>query len=113
MSKKLPGVFANSINKQINNNEKVFTSNSVVSDEVVESFKSNPLYEKSIKQKIDEIFKSRKYIYKVPVKITTSDGVLVKYVIGRNSNNLITIDNELIAIDDILDISISDSDSDS
>lgn len=110
MNKKLPGVFANEINKQINNNEKVYasTKKEIIKEAETPKSKVKPVYEKTIKQKIDDIFKSKKYIYKIPVKITTDDEELTKYIIGRNTKNLITIDNELVEIEKVKDIALID-----
>ena len=50
------------------------------------------------------MFNSTSYIYKADVKITLKNGSISKRIVGRNSTHLITIDNELIPITDILDI---------
>ena len=96
MEKKVPKVFANKINKKIeNNNSYSVTKN----DEVRKS-----TIPKNINLKINEIFKSNNYVYKADVLLTTKSGTSKKRIIGRNKNNLITIDNETISIDDIIDI---------
>ena len=88
MKKKLPNVFKNSINKPLNNNKKVFYSNKVERKEEV---------------KIDDLFKQNQ-IYRTLVTITLKDKVIEKKIIGRSQKHLITIDNELILIDDIIKI---------
>lgn len=96
MEKKVPKVFANKINKKIeNNNSYSVTKN----DEIRKS-----TIPKNINLKINEIFKSNNYVYKADVLLTTKSGTSKKRIIGRNKNNLITIDNETISIDDIIDI---------
>ena len=112
--KKLPSVFANKIDKQINNNEKVYCSfnkeeikqenndQELISNNILSSMSK----ELDIRQKINKIFNSSNYIYKIDVNIKTKTDTLTKKIIGRNSKSLITIDNELIAIDDIIDISL-------
>ena len=57
-----------------------------------------------ILQKINSIFTSSNYIYKADVEIKLKDKTINKRVIGKNKTHLITIDNELISISDILDI---------
>ena len=47
---------------------------------------------------------SKDYIYKADVTIVTDNQVLEKRIVGKNSNNLITIDNEYIPISIIRDI---------
>ena len=107
MQKKLPKVFANDIN-EVNNNSRIFYSADSI--EKVDDRRSNKLESvkklkgKSILQKINEIFNSPYYIYKADVDITLDSGKVTKKIIGKNSKNLITIENELISIDSIRDI---------
>ena len=93
MEKKIPKVFANKIDRKIENNE-VFKDDTIKEDIL------------DINSKINNIFKSKDYIYKVDVNIKLKDGVVSKRVIGKRNDYLITMDNELIKISDILDISI-------
>lgn len=95
--KEIPKVFHNNINKSFNNNKSVFYSgNNDVDKKTV-----NP---KLINQKINEIFSSPNYIYKANVEIKLKDKTVNKRIIGRNKNYLITMDNTLIPIVDIVDI---------
>ena len=55
-------------------------------------------------EKINDIFSSPNYIYKANVEITLKDKKIVKRIIGRNKNYIITMDNDLISINDIIDI---------
>ncbi len=105
MNKKLPRVFANKIEKKIKNNKEVYISTNKQEQEY-KNEKQNRLNTKSISQKINEIIKSKKYTYKVPVKIQLNDKEIVTNIIGKNQNNLITINNELIKINDIQNIEI-------
>lgn len=109
MEKKLPSVFANKIEKNLSNNDKVYYSESRNKEEN----KTEPtnglnkfahLSEKNVNQKINAIFNSPRYIYKADVVITTKDGKLNKRIIGQNVTHLITYENELIPITDIIDI---------
>ena len=100
MEKKLPKVFANKIDKPLKNNETVYYERN--EDRKEEPPKTNSFF--SINQKINQIFFSSRYVYKADVVITTKDGKLNKKIIGRNRNELITMDNEVIKIADILDI---------
>ncbi len=88
----LPKVFHNNINKKFNNNKDVFYS------------RHNIVDTKAIYQKINDIFSSPNYIYKANVEISLKDETIVKRIIGRNKDFLITMDNELIKISDIVDI---------
>ena len=100
--RELPKVFANKIDKKIENNKSYCISKN---EEKVEE-KSDRTYkiEKNINQKINEIFTSPRYVYKADVIITTNEGDMEKRIIGKDGNSLITIDNELISIDRIIDI---------
>lgn len=102
MSKELPRVFANKIDKKIINNEEYAVSKNQENTENKNEFGKN------INQKINDIFSSYRYVYKADVIITTSEGDINKEIIGKKGNNLITIDNELINISDIKDIRFND-----
>jgi len=106
MEKKLPKVFANTIDKELKNNESVFYEKMKEKEET--EIRQVNKYDLSISQKINKIFGSSKYVYKADVDIKTKDGTFSKKVIGRNKNQLITIENELINIDDIIDIKFSE-----
>lgn len=115
MERKLPSVFANKIEKEVGNNKKVFYSGkdgvtgtsdrkATNEDDFAQNIKDHLIKPKNIYQKINDIFNSSRYVYKADVEITLKDGVVTKRIIGKNSNHLITIDNELIPISDIVDI---------
>ncbi len=100
MGKELPKVFANKIEKQMNNNKEY----SVSKNEEEKPTNTDTKITKNINQKINDIFSSYKYVYKADVIITTDEGETIKRIIGKNGNNIITIDNELIDINKIKDI---------
>mgnify|MGYP005801184929 CR=1 FL=1 len=109
MKKELPKVYANAIDKEIKNNERVSYSKSEERDvkEDVKLSKSDILKNElkgNINQKINNIFNAQNYIYKADVVITFKDKKVNKRIVGRNGNHLITYDNELIPISDIVDI---------
>lgn len=98
--KDLPKVFQNNINKKFNNNNNIYYSGSNNMDENRNETKDN----KSVVQKINEIFSSPNYVYKANVEITLKNKKVNKRIIGRNKNYIITMDNTLIPINEILDI---------
>ena len=101
MEKKLPKVFANKIDKNLNNNETVYYNK----NEERKIEEKDPLSSiLTVNQKINQIFSSARYVYKADVVITTKSGKINKRIIGRNRNELITMDNEVININDIIDI---------
>ena len=98
MANKLPGVFPGKVDKNSGNNKNFSYSK----EEVV----SKPIVQKNIKQKLNKIFNSSNYVYKADVEITLKDKPITRRIIGKNKTHVITIDNELIPISDILDIKI-------
>ncbi len=112
MKKRLPVIFVNEIKKRMDNNNSVFYSAYEIKEESkppIDNFikeKEQIMNEEiDINQKIDEMFNSPNYVYKMGVTITMMSGEeLKKEVIGRINNKLITIDDDFIAIDEIKDI---------
>lgn len=101
MKKEKPRVFANKINKKLENNDTyAVTKNEENRESNVKYTKEN----KNINQKINDIFKSTDYIYKADVEIVLKDKTISKRIIGKKSDSLITMDNELIPISEIRDI---------
>ena len=97
--KDLPKVFHSSASKKFNNNSNVYYSSNNrnnSNDDIKDS--------RTITQKINEIFASPNYIYKANVEITLKDRKVTKRIIGRNKQYIITMDNNLIPISDIVDI---------
>lgn len=95
--KELPKVFHNKIDKKFDNNRSVFYSNNTYEED-------RSVDTRTILQKINEIFSSPNYVYKANVEITLKDKKVTKRIIGRNKNYIITMDNDLIPISDIVDI---------
>ena len=101
MDKKLPKVFANKVDSKGNNKNTYYSTDN--NEEVNFVFDDNDS-DKNINQKLNDIFNSSNYIYKADVIIKLKDKTLTKRIVGRNSTHLITMENELIPISDILDI---------
>lgn len=94
---KLPNMFKNNITKKIDNNEEIYYSYNNLERNVLKKGEN-------VLQKINTIFSSNNYIYKADVEIVLKDKTINKRIIGRNKTHLITVDNDLIPISDILDI---------
>lgn len=98
--KDLPKMYAGNFDKDIRNNTTLYsTLNKNNNQEKEVSFDRF-----SIEQKIFDIFNAKDYIYKADVIIVTDSGKYNKRIVGKNSNNLITMDNEYIPISIIRDI---------
>lgn len=91
---KLPNVYANPIDKKIDNYQDSYRS----------SANTQTMNPKDINKKINEIFASLNHIYKSKVRITLKDGIHEEQIVGKTNINLLTIDNKLIKITDIIDI---------
>ena len=94
--KKLPNLYTNTFNKKIDNSIDFIT--------IKENNVERNLSVQELNKKIDNIFKSTNYIYKIKVLITLENETLKETIIGKKGNNLITIDNKLINISNIKDI---------
>lgn len=84
--KKLPKIYKNNINKPLNNNNKVYYS-------------GKKTIEKEMS--IDELFKQNEIYRRTATIILNNGNEITKTIIGRSIKHLITLDNELIPIDDI------------
>lgn len=96
--KKLPELYTNTFNKKIDNSLEYIS----IPKETIEN--NTDLSKYSLNKKIENIFKSKNYIYKIKVEISYQNETTTETIIGKTKNNLITIDNKLININDILDI---------
>ncbi len=95
--KDIPKMYQNRIRKSFHNNKTVFTSY----DENMEIKKYD---NGDIRKKINDILNSNTFIYSKLVHIVLEKGVIKRKIIGIYGNNLLTIDNEYIPIDNIYDI---------
>lgn len=95
--KELPKIYHDDTNKEFSNNNKFFYSNNSNQEEKIED-------NRTVIQKINEIFSSPNYIYKANVEIVLKNKTIKKRIIGRNKDYIITMDNNLIPIKDIIDI---------
>ena len=89
--KKLPKIYQNKIDKNIHNNKEM--------DYVK---KSN----KNIKERLNIIFNGEVYSYNKEVIIETNNKVYDTYIITRTKNNIVTLEDKIININDIKDIKI-------
>lgn len=91
----LPDVFQNKKIEIRETPQELFYGNQVITKT------QNP---KDIKATIKNLFQSKNYVYKLDVIIETKSKTFDTAIVGQTNNHLITIDNELILIRDILDI---------
>ncbi|MGM9882257.1 MAG: hypothetical protein ACI31S_05380 [Bacilli bacterium] len=108
--KDLPKMYHNRIEKNIANNEKVFSTMYDKGDFIEKEDRSILGSKKrtyTVEQKIANIFNSPNYIYKIDVIIVTDSGTFNKRIVGKTKTNLITMDSEYIPINTIRDIYIA------
>lgn len=95
-----PKVFVNLINKDIKNNKESyhFKGNNIEDIEMIDE-------SIDINSKLNNIFNSESFVYKISVIIILKDGKELKEdVIAIRSSELITLSNKKIKISDIKDI---------
>ena len=93
----LPKVFQNKNINNIDNAQEYFHSTNKPTLKEAQS-KIN------INDKINRLLQSNKFIYKIKTIIKTRTNEFETIIIGKTNNKLITFDNELIDIKDIIDI---------
>lgn len=95
MDKDLPNIYKGTVNNS-NNQDKSILGETL---EVKEN--------KDVKKDIKKILTSKDFLYKAEVLITLKDNSKIKKtIIGSNNNSLITIDDELIDINNIQEIEL-------
>ena len=102
MNKKLPNVFVNKNTGVIKNNKETYYSKE---DSVSnESLSSKNIKMIMVRKKINDLFNSDNFVYKVKAVITTGEGDRECTLIAKSNDSLLTIDNESIPISEIVDI---------
>lgn len=99
MKKDLPSVYAQKVDHDTNRSVEYTKSED-------KPLNRSSQTEKTIEQKILEIFNHVGYVYKIDVVIETKDKTETKQLVGRNKDYLITMENEQIPIASIKDIYI-------
>ena len=98
MKEDLPRVYANKIERKLNNTQDIYYQNH--SQNVLKNDS------KTINKKIAEMFNSVNFIYKKDAKITINGRTITKTIVGRKNNFLLTMDNDAINIDEITNIEV-------
>ncbi len=114
--KKLPKIFQNEFAKTINNNKKICylkeedsTSINKLSSKVEEGSKTSLEDGVSVNTVLNQIFSGIGYSYNIPVTIKTKNRTYHTSLIARTAYHVITLDNEVIPISEIINISIDSS----
>ena len=103
--KKLPKIFQNEISSNIKNNKKVYDSlnNSleIIKKDIVKDNNNKIL---TVKEKIKQLIKDNNYIFNKKVNLIFEQEEKECHIAGIVNNHIITMDNEIIKIDDLKDI---------
>ena len=93
MKKELPKVYANPIEKPLNNNKDFFYSGN----------NQDRSYDREdVVRKINEIFASKSHVYKSKVKINTLNDSFDTVIVGKSGNSLLTLDGKRVNINEII-----------
>ncbi len=102
---KLPKVYVNKKSNKVVNNEEIFYSKDDNTHNNTLNYSNSIVNSLIIHKKINDIFNSPNFVYKVNVMVTTKDeGEKELVLIAKTSDHVLTIDNKVILIDDILKI---------
>lgn len=96
--KKLPKIYQGEIKKKIINNKKICYVENINNENNERST------EKDFKEVLNEIFSGIGYSYNIPLIIKTNNKEYITSLIAKTKNNVITIDNEVIPIAEIVSI---------
>lgn len=103
--KNLPKVYKNEINKKINNNKKVCRLKKELPLDTSKDI--SELQKNDIEITLSQIFNGIGYSYNIPVTIKTSTKTYETSLITKTKNNVITLDNDIISIQDIINLEIN------
>ena len=95
MNKKLPGVFKNNEEQYYSKQETTINNENTMNKNIKMIM---------VRKKINDLFNSENFVYKVKAIITTGEGDKEYTLIAKNNDNILTINNESIPISEILDI---------
>lgn len=112
-----PKVYANKIEKKINNNQSVYDSSKNNELEIVtnDNFEKNEIKKninnvdsiisnKLISSKISDLLNTEGYIFNIDVVIKTKEKDYHTHIASVINNHIITLDNDIINLDDVIDI---------
>lgn len=93
--KKLPEIYKNQNTKLIDNNKKVY---------YMKKEENRSMIKNTIEEQLDNIFHGLGYSYNIPVEIITKNETYHTSLVTKTKENVVTIDNQVIPISDIISI---------
>ena len=101
--KKLPKIYQNEITKKIRNNKQICY---LKNEEIVDKISTIEEQEKNLDEVLNQIFNGLGHSYNIPVEITTKNKVYETGIVTKTKNKIVTLDNDVIPIENILNIEI-------
>lgn len=96
--KKLPKLYKNNFSKPMKNNKEICYLN-----------REEPLEDKkTVEESLSELFSGMGYSYNIPVSIMTKNKTYNTSIVTRTKQAVLTLENDLIPLKDILDIKIQE-----
>ena len=95
--KKLPRIYQGTFEKEIHNNQ----NEEYISGKETETKKD---FSFSVEEKLSSLFASSRHVFHIPVLIKTKSHVYDTKIAGKVKNYIITLDNDIIYLSDIVDI---------
>lgn len=109
MAKQLPKIFQSPISHKIENNNKMFYSlNQEKAAQNAPIISQNNKNIESVEKTLDNLFHTTGYIFNIPVEIVTKEKKLQTKIAGKVKNTIITLDNDVIPITEIISIKRKD-----
>lgn len=101
--KKLPKIYRNTIDYEIKNNkDMVYVKSSDVEEKDSNTRKGDTTL--SVEEKLSKIFNTSRHTFNIPVEIVTSSKTYSSKIAGKMKDCIITLDNDVIPINSIIDI---------
>ena len=101
MNNNVSKIYVNKIDKNLNNNKRVYYS---IYDDNKPFFVEEKISYFDMQEKINKLFRSSDFIYKKKFVIKTINGEMEYTIISKSYDYLLTINGEKIFIKDIIDI---------
>ena len=100
-------IFVGKFEKKVGNNQSFYDIKEENNDYTLVKDNNKTINENlSVKEKIDKLLNRNGYVFNVDVKIITYNKEYQTKIAGKVNNHLITLDNDIININDIKDIII-------
>jgi hypothetical protein len=102
MNKKITSLFINKIDKNINNSQSYYYSKDAKNEKTKESHPSDIM----VNKKINYFINLPKQLYNFDLIVKTKDDTHTTKIVGKVANSIITSNNLIIPIKDIVNIDI-------